>query len=173
MRESVLWRRETEAQWEETRESLERIIMHKVKTLGKAPQQWLVTMQVLLRRSWTVLYVIDSKGGILVVFMFLRFVLVLVLSLSLYSSFTLLSALSLDVSFILVLVSIVSTVLILVLVLNFVFVLIHIRGLILIARPHPNLWCESCPCPYSLFLSLLLCFIVSQVLSLFLLLSYP
>ncbi|CAM9919693.1 unnamed protein product, partial [Laminaria digitata] len=30
MRESVLWRRETEAQWEETRESLERIVMHKV-----------------------------------------------------------------------------------------------------------------------------------------------
>ncbi|CAM9344849.1 unnamed protein product [Pylaiella littoralis] len=30
MRESTLWRRETEAQWEETRESLERIVMHKV-----------------------------------------------------------------------------------------------------------------------------------------------
>eukprot|EP00752_Nemacystus_decipiens_P013443 g11906.t1 len=30
MRESALWRRETEAQWEETRESLERIVMHKV-----------------------------------------------------------------------------------------------------------------------------------------------
>lgn len=31
MRESALWRRETEAQWEETRESLERIVMHKVR----------------------------------------------------------------------------------------------------------------------------------------------
>eukprot|EP00904_Undaria_pinnatifida_P003584 jgi/Undpi1/13226/HiC_scaffold_8.g02888.m1 len=30
MRENVLWRRETESQWEETRESLERIVMHKV-----------------------------------------------------------------------------------------------------------------------------------------------
>ncbi|CBN79664.1 conserved unknown protein [Ectocarpus siliculosus] len=30
MRESALWRRETEAQWEDTRESLERIVMHKV-----------------------------------------------------------------------------------------------------------------------------------------------
>lgn len=30
MREGALWRRETEAQWEETRESLERIVMHKV-----------------------------------------------------------------------------------------------------------------------------------------------
>ncbi|CAB1111954.1 unnamed protein product [Ectocarpus sp. CCAP 1310/34] len=30
MRESALWRRETEEQWEDTRESLERIVMHKV-----------------------------------------------------------------------------------------------------------------------------------------------
>ena len=30
MRESALWRRETETQWEETRESLERVVMHKV-----------------------------------------------------------------------------------------------------------------------------------------------
>lgn len=30
MRESALWRGETEPQWDETRESLERIVMHKV-----------------------------------------------------------------------------------------------------------------------------------------------
>lgn len=30
MRESTVWRRETEAQWEETRECLERVVMHKV-----------------------------------------------------------------------------------------------------------------------------------------------
>lgn len=34
MRESVLWKRETEGQWEETRECLERIVMHKVMSPG-------------------------------------------------------------------------------------------------------------------------------------------
>lgn len=32
MRESTLWRRETEVQWEETRECLERMVMHKVQS---------------------------------------------------------------------------------------------------------------------------------------------
>ena len=42
MRESALWRRETEAQWEETRESLERIVMHKVLLLAlHVPPIWL------------------------------------------------------------------------------------------------------------------------------------
>lgn len=38
MRDSALWRRETQAQWEETRESLERIVMHKVR-LGLRPRR--------------------------------------------------------------------------------------------------------------------------------------
>lgn len=37
MRESVLWKRETEAQWEETRECLERIVMHKVMSPTTRP----------------------------------------------------------------------------------------------------------------------------------------
>lgn len=31
MKESSLWKRETQAQWDQTRESMERIVMHKVR----------------------------------------------------------------------------------------------------------------------------------------------